>query len=788
MIAGTLAWMAGLISLQFFSELPSLLWLWLSPITLLSLRFTGFRPAALFLLGMAWALIDAYGTLDETLPLYLENQDVRVVGTLEDLPEDNGERLRFLYRIESLEADGRSYPAPGLVRLSWYGAHRELSSGERWQLLVRLKSPRGFSNPGGFDYEGWLYRNAIRATGYVRSHPENQRLEPSSRVPKVDTIREALRDRQQSALQGNPFSGLIRAVTLGDRSAVSDGQWQVLRRTGTTHLLAISGLHIGLLAGMAFVIVRVAWSALPGLTQRIAATRAAGCIALLVATAYAALAGFSLPTQRALIMVWVFMLGLILARTQRPLRSLVIALGVVTLYDPKSVLSPGFWLSFGAVAIILYAMLGRQRQAGGWEWLRIQWVVALGLSPLLIGFFGQTSVVAPMANLVAIPWIGFAVIPAALLGTVLVVASPSGGEMVLAIAAWLLQGIWQLLERVDGLPFSSWVTPEIPWYLVVVALLGVGLILAPRGVPLRWLGVVLLVPLAGYSHDTSPVQGAFRLTLLDVGQGLAAVIQTHSHTLLYDTGPRFSERFDTGEAVVVPFLRSRGVGHVDRLVISHSDNDHAGGADSVRRLVAVDSERRAPRPGELLNPGHCVAGEQWRWDDVLFTVLHPSHPYESESEENDHSCVLRISSGRYAVLLTGDIEREGERTLLRQAGDSLRADLLVVPHHGSASSSSLELLQQVKPRLALVGSGYKNRWSFPRKTVLRRYQSLKIPVMSTADWGAIEVVIDSRSGLSSPEAWRAKKRRYWHGAFGGEAKSSNIAPLISSDSAEDRAH
>ncbi len=787
MIAGTLAWVGGMVALQLSSELPSLQWVWLSPLLLLGLRTSvPLRLPAIALLGALWALVDAHWVLNDSLPLHLETDDLTIVGRVVDLPQHTSGRLRFLYRVEELQHNGISYPSPGLIRLSWYGGHEVPAARQRWQLTVRLKASRGFSNPGGFDYEAWLYRNEIRATGYVRNHPGNRRLEDQEWMPHVDTVRESLVGKQDAALRGNEFKGLIRALTLGDRSGVSNDQWRILRQTGTSHLLAISGLHIGILAALAFLVVRMFWSAVPALSLRIPALRAASGAALVAATGYAALAGFSLPTQRALIMVAVFMLGAILQRTQRPVRSFVIALLLVSAYDPKAVLSPGFWLSFGAVAIILTATVGRRQPSNKWRWVSIQWALALGLAPLLIGFFGQISLVAPLANLVAIPWTGFAVAPVALLGTAAVALSDVLGGWLLTFAAWLLQGQWELLSLLNQVPFAFWRFPLVQPLTLVVAALGVVLLIAPRGVPLRYLGVLMIIPTAWYSGGQPLAEGAFRVTLLDVGQGLSVVIRTRNHTLLYDTGPRFSDRFDTGEAVVVPYLRGLGIGRLDRMVLSHGDNDHAGGADSVRRGLSVESELRAPRAGEELGAAHCRAGMSWYWDGVQFTVLHPDSGYSRESEENNHSCVLEIRGGEQVALLTGDIEHEAETELIRKYGSRLAADLLVVPHHGSESSSTQGFLETVQPKLALVGCGYKNRWSFPAASVLQRYRALQVPVMSTADWGAIEVDVDPQAGISAPRSWRKESRRYWHAAFGGDSKSSNIAPLVGMRSAEQR--
>lgn len=782
MIAGTLAWLIGIVVLQLQPVLPSLLWCaGLPAALLLAWRCVPCRWLAIALAGFLWALLQAHWTLDRGLPLALEGVDVQLTGRVAGIPERDGERLRFLFDVERLEHRGRTYPSPGRVRLSWYHDAPEVASGEPWRLQARLKRPRGFANPGGFDYERWLFSQGIRATGYVRTQGVNAPLDAEGSVPTtIDRVRARGVEAMHRLLPEGTLRGVLVALALGYRADISNRQWQVLRRTGTSHLIAISGLHIGLVAGMLFLLVRALWARWQAAALRFAAPRAAACAAILGAFGYAALAGFSIPTQRALIMVTVVMGAVVFARALRPARTLFVALALILLWEPAAVLTAGFWLSFAAVGVILWVVLGERGRTARWSrWVRVQGAVSVGLFPLLTLAFGQVSLVAPLANLLAIPWVGFVVVPTTLTGVVLLPVSERAAALLFGLAHGALTWLWWLLEQLAALPVALWQRPEPPLWTVLFAGAGVLALLLPRGVPLRLMGVVMLLPVTLVTaHPGAPKDG-FRLTLLDVGQGLSLVVRTQHHTLVYDTGPRFGSGFDAGAAVVVPYLRALGVTRVDRLLVSHGDSDHSGGVASILAALPVDDVKRAPEPGELLRSDHCQAGQRWVWDGVLFTVLQPGAGYDGYSEENDHSCVLRISAGDHAVLLTGDIERVAEARLVHAHPHLLQADLVVIPHHGSTTSSSPAFVAAVRPTWAWVSTGYANRWGFPKPEVVRRYRASGARVWNSAQFGALEISVDPRHGLSAPRRWRLASHRYWSAAFGGQVKSSTIAPLVS---------
>ncbi len=762
MTLGVLAWLAGIVALHSMASLPDARLALAIPLLLFACwARPRWRLPLIALCGLLWATLRAALILDSSLPAALEGEELMVRGHVAALPVADTRRTRFEFRVEELVHADERHPSPGMVRLSWYRDPPRLKVGERWQLRVKLKRPRGLSNPGTFDYESWLLQHRIRATGYVRAGEDNRPLPTVGIGNPVARARQYLADRIADSLGEERMAPAIGALTIGERSGLSREQWEVLRRTGTNHLMAISGLHVGLVAGLFLFAARRAWRFSAALCRRVPAQIAGAWAGLGAAALYSAMAGFSVPTQRALIMVLVAMGAVILRRTTDLARTLALALFLVLLWDPLAVLAPGLWLSFGAVAAILWGVAGGAGQRSRWrQWGRVQWVVALGLLPALLFLFGQFSIVAPVANLLAVPWVGLLVVPLALLGASLELVQGGWGHGFLLLAAWLLDGLWQVLERMAAWQFAHWFAGQPAWWAVPLAVCGVAVLLAPRGVPARWLGLLLLVPALAVRATPPPVPGSAVFTLLDVGQGLAAVVRTERHVLLYDAGPRYGPELDAGGTVIVPYLIALGIARVDRAVISHGDSDHSGGAESVLRSLAVDelvtarSERYLGRPAR-----GCRTVEPWEWDGVRFEFLHPRG--EASGKSNDASCVLRVSAGAHALLLTGDIEKAAERDLVAAHGAALEAAVLVVPHHGSASSSSPSLLAAVRPRFALVSAGHRNRWGFPRPEVVARYRETGASVLETSRFGALRFVLDPRTDLRGPDGHRESARRYW---------------------------
>lgn len=797
----TIAFLLGILLLQQFSQLLDERWVLPILLVVLLLRlFTGTRisarlykrafshaspcptnyiPAkavvsaiAWFAIGFLWAWFRASLLLSNGLPVEFEGQDILVEGIVSELPQVDERGIRFVFEVEKAlprtlhKSLDKNMPVLelGRIRLSWYGRQQTIIPGERWRFMVRLKRPWGMMNPGSFDYEAWLFQRGIRATGYVRSSKgtnteNNIRLADSPWSYPVQKLRDSLRGRLAQTLEDNPFRGIITALALGDRQAMTARQWEVFIATGTNHLMAISGLHIGLVAALAYLVMRWLWVFAGSFALTVPAPKAGAFAALLAAVVYAALAGFSIPTQRALVMIAVAMGAVLLQRHVLPRQGLALALLLVLLLDPLAVLAPGFWLSFAAVAVILYGMSGRLSPRGlWWRWGRVQWLVAIGLLPFMLLLFGRVAPLSPLANIIAVPWMGFLVVPLTLLGTLLLPLAEPLASLLLNSATWLVECLWPLLEGLaDASPGLQFPAP--PLWTVLPGLVGMAWLLAPRGWPVRGLGIIGLLPML-LNNPVKPDVGEIWLTLLDVGQGLATVVQTTNHVLVYDTGPRFSASFDTGKAVVAPYLQHKGLGRIDTLVISHGDNDHIGGAQSLSRALPVE-EILTSVSGKVhwQQSTPCQRGQQWRWDGVDFEVLHPPSHYRQRG--NDGSCVIRVSNQAGDLLLTGDIEALSELELIVQEGDALQARVLIAPHHGSKTSSTESFIAAVAPEYVLIPVGYRNRYNLPNATVVSRYQNVASTLLDTASHGAISMVLANGQELS-PSGYRSFARRYWH--------------------------
>ena len=779
------ALLSGVLIFQQLSALPPPATAWLClPALCLAWFYPVWRLPVFALGGFVWAWWVAAGMLAQSLPAQLEGVDVGVEGVIVSLPDRDAARSRFQFEVERLITPEGEAASPGRVMLSWYARPPpELRAGERWHFTVRLKRPHGMFNPGGFDYEAWLFRHRLRATGYVREAGDNRLLAADAWAQPVDRLRQSLSRTMGTALAGREYAGLVEALALGERGHISQDQWRVLTATGTNHLVAISGLHVGLVAGLVFFFARRAWLLWPRLALRWPAPKAGAVAGMAAALLYAAMAGFSVPTQRALSMVAVVMAGVLLQRRVRPAHGLAAALLLVLLWDPLAVMEAGFWLSFAAVAVIFYGMGGRLAPRGWWwRWGRVQLLVAVGLLPLMLILFQRVSLVAPLANIVAVPWVSLVVVPLTLLGTLLLEVWFDLGAWVLVLAEGALGVLWPLLTWLGQGPFAQWSQHVPPLWALAPAALGALMLMAPAGMPARWLGVVLLTPLFA-AAPPRPAQGEVWLTLLDVGQGLSAVVRTARHSLVFDAGPAFSENFDAGEAVLVPYLRAEGVPRVDMLVVSHGDRDHLGGLASllaqtpVRALLSSVPDKLSWRGGAAQA---CRAGQHWDWDGVRFDMLYPFP--DSGSRGNDASCVLRVSTAGGALLLPGDIEKRSERALLARSAAALRADVLVAPHHGSNTSSTAAFLAAVRPRYALFPVGYRNRYGFPKPAVLARYATAGADSLASDRLGAISVRLGPGGLLGAPVSYRAGARRYWHASaeplrFDGGDKSSMIARL-----------
>lgn len=767
MTALLLAFASGVLLLQVQAALPAPGWGWLG--VLGALPWAGHRlrwlalPAAV-LVGFSWALLQAHHRLADRLDPALEARDLEVVGVVSGLPSPGERSLRFEFEPEAvLSPAGARLPAR--LWISWFRsppgspageASPELHPGERWRLSVRLRRPHGHVNPHGFDYEAWLLERGIGATGSVRPRTGPEKLgERNSWRDRIEQARESVRDRFRAVLGETPAAGILAALAVGDQRAISAEEWRLFGRTGVTHLMSISGLHVTLVSGLCAGLVSLLWRRAAFLALRVPARKAAALAAIAGALGYTLVAGFAVPAQRTFWMVTVVALALWGGRLAAPSRTLALALGAVLLLDPWAVLSPGFWLSFGAVGLIFYVAAGRESVVA--QWTRVQWAMTVGLAPAALFLFGQVSVVGPLANAVAIPVVSLVVTPLALAAAVV------PWDPLLWLAAWLMQGQLEFLEWCAGLPVALWQQHAPPLWTVVLGSLGVLWLLAPRGMPWRIAGLALMLP-ALTVRPPAPGAGEAWVTALDVGQGLAVLVRTANRALLYDAGPSFGADADSGERVIAPVIRALGIDRIDLLVITHQDTDHVGGAASILENFEVDRMRSSlPGTHPLLGlaPGaaRCAAGEAWAWDGVRFAFLHPADAQAAARRANDLSCVLRVEAGGRSMLLTGDIERIAEMDLVRRAPEALRSDVLLVPHHGSRTSSSPEFLAAVRPAVAVAPVGYLNRFGHPNAEVLQRYAAADVPVRRTDLEGALTVRL-STAGVAL-EAERARRARYW---------------------------
>jgi len=806
MVVSALSFLAGLMLVQQFSVLPDIRWLIVGGVVAGIIAWLRYWRCLFFAVGVLWAIVFATHRLSDRLPEQLEGTEVQVTGTIAELPEQDEKRVRFDFiprdgvYAESQSGTGSAIPREGVyaanpsgtgaaiprdgvyggrgdrpvpltsaavvtatdrqlptkLRLSWYYPDQPIKAGQQWVFTVKLKRVHGTMNPGGFDYERWLFTEGIGATGYVRPDPKPVLLGRDSAWRSIAVLRQGITDRLSSTLGDSPSLALIKALTIGDGNSITQQQWEVFRKTGTTHLVVISGSHIGLIAGLVYFLVLKLWAWTGWLS--LSPQKVAAVSAVLVAIFYSGLAGFSVPTQRSVVMLVVAMTAIILQRNTRPFNILSIALFAVLIFDPLAVLAAGFWLSFLAVSLIVYAVSGRLGQLGHiWGAIKLHWVTSVGLSPLLLLFFQQVSLIAPLANLVAVPVISLLAVPLSLLAVTVMFISATLSTKLFYLVDTVLQGLWWLLLHLAEIPLASINHAPPSYWALLFAVPGILLLLAPAGIPARWLSFMMFLPLV-FIEVKRPETGDINMTLLDVGQGLSAVVQTSRHLLVFDTGAKFSAESDMGQSVLLPFLRIQGLTSIDSLIVSHGDNDHIGGAASLMRGIKVEQVLTSvPQQLSEYAPINCAAGQSWLWDEVAFTMLSPRQAFVSD---NDNSCVLKIESKHGTVLLAGDIEAAAESWLVDAYGEGLKADVLVAPHHGSKTSSTAGFLQAVQPDYVLIPAGYRNQFGHPHKDVLARYRQVNAEWLNSADSGAITVNVENNAWLV--QGMRQAESKYWN--------------------------
>ncbi|MBJ2179678.1 DNA internalization-related competence protein ComEC/Rec2 [Pseudomonas veronii] len=730
----------GLLALRFLPALPSAgMLLALALVALMLLPFRTY-PLAFFLFGLCWACVSAQWALDDRLRPPLDGQTRWLEGRVSGLPQQTDSGVRF----ELSDSRSRNARLPARIRLYWHGGP-PVRSGERWRLAVTLKRPSGLLNFHGVDHEAWLLAQRIGATGSVK---DGERLAPAR-----NAWRDAVRQRLTAVDAQGREAGLA-ALVLGDGSGLTADDWRVLQDTGTVHLLVISGQHIGLLAGLIYALVAAlarygcwprTWPWLPW---------ACG-LAFTAALGYGLLAGFGVPVQRACVMVGLVLLWRLRFRHLGIWWPLLLAFNGVLILEPLASLQPGFWLSFAAVAVLGLTFGGRLGRWSAWQaWTRPQWLIAIGLFPVLLVLGLPISLSAPLANLFAVPWISLVVLPLALLGTALL-AVPFVGAGLLWLAGGALDGLFNALALLAG-QLPAWIPAEVPMGYWLVSLVGAVLLLLPKGVPFRLLGWPMLL-LAVFPPREPVPHGQVDVLQLDVGQGLALILRTRHHTLLYDAGPR-SGAVDLGARVVLPSLKRLGVDALDMMLLSHADADHAGGAAAVARGLPIKRVVGGETEGlpALLDTQPCISGEQWAWDGVSFELWQ----WPDAVDGNPKSCVLHIQANGERLLLTGDIDRAAEQAFLASTL-AVPTDWLQAPHHGSRSSSSWPFLQRLAPKSVLISRGRGNAFGHPHPQVVERYQALGTQVYDSAEQGAVRL----RLGAFAPPIVARSQRRFWREAL-----------------------
>ena len=754
-----------------------------------------------FGLGFAWAQWRAESRMADSLPAASEVRDIEIIGAVASLPQLTDRGTRFEFDIEKVVADGNNEIAvvPSHISLTWYGETNyktkevkpppSLSPGERWHFTVRLKRPHGTMNPHGFDFEAWALERNIRATGYIRVKGVNKKLPETAAgfMYEVDRTRMALRDRMLGALKDEPYRGVLIALAIGEQSAIPAEQWKVFWRTGTGHLMSISGLHITMVASLIYWLAFKLWARIPLLVLRLPAQRAAAVAGALTALAYALIAGFSVPTQRTFFMLAAIAVALWVGHGMSVSRILAWALLAVLLLDPWAGLAPGFWLSFGCVAMIFYVSTQRTGQAGVMTGaVKTQLAVTLGLLPVTLVLFQEVSIISPVANALAIPVVSLVVVPLTLAGALLPF------DFVLQLAHLVMSWCYLALAFLSELPNAVWQShAPAPW-TAFLAMIGVVWLLLPRGAAMRWVGAVAMLPMF-LVLPPSPKEGELWVTLLDVGQGLATVVRTANHALVYDTGPRWNPDADTGNRIIAPYLRGEGIRVLDALVVSHVDEDHSGGAKSIidmRKpkwvLTSMDVQNEMLRGATELMRCEWMedGGDTWRWDGVEFDIIHPAKEAYAKGgvKSNNLGCTLKITAPGGSILMTADIEKQSENQLIERFKDDpavLKSDVMVVPHHGSRTSSTDAFIDAVSPAMALVPVGYRSRFRHPNSAVVERYAARNIPLYRTDFLGAITLKFaPDANGKPTMSTYRQERKRYWidqpHAASGPDASTTAV--------------
>ena len=708
------------------------------------------RICGAFMVGFCWTASVAVMHLDDILAPDLEGETVHFSGRVTTIPKQYANGFSFIFQPDK----GETYKLPKQLYLKIYDTDDAISVHSRLRITATLKRPYGYVNPGLFDYEKWLFTRRVGGSGYIR---EYRIIDTPDDAWSIDYQRQKLIGYLNDCRQSLAHSESIAALGLGFSGVLPRQQNDHLVATGTRHLFAVSGLHINLIFGFFVLIIRALWSRFLLARTQYPAYCAALWGALPIAAGYALLAGFSLPTQRALVMLACFVIGSQFGRQLPAPQLLAVAALAVIAYDPLCTLSMSFWLSFVAVALIIFYLSARHDKAKWYHWVVLQAYLSLAMAVLAMLLFSRGAIAAPLANLFAVPFTGTLLLPACLLSVTALWLSETAWltGFVLTVTDRLFSIFWSVIAWFDDHGVEWFWQP--PWWVFGFALSGILLILVLKGARHKLFALLLLLPLLVNQHTEFTEYGGFKADFLDIGQGLSVLIRTRHHTLLFDTGPSFPSGFNTADAVVIPYLRSLGIDKLDKLIVSHNDNDHAGSADIIRaKLHVTEVLSGEPLPGR--NVRRCREGEFWIWDGVHFNFL---HPVDEVWQGNNASCVLRISNGNHSLLLTADIESAVERIVSRHP--NIASNIMLIPHHGSRTSSTPAFIRAVSPDIAVVTSGYRNRYGFPLADILARYRGIKLYNTAVDGMVSFDVPKDGEIGITT---WRRVAPRYWRHQVG----------------------
>jgi competence protein ComEC len=760
-----LSFLIGVLLFQASRELPTSYCLLLVPVFLLfSLRYPRTSPLLFGSLGYGWSFIFSLYIIYPQLSSQLEGEDIQVKGEVSEVKSESHQYSKFIFNIDKASIRLLNAQVPNNIVLSWYQPKQKIQSDQQCNFVVRLKKIWGYSNPGSIDYEKNMFMAGIGARGYVRSGQCDE-LDPETLTQP--SLRQQWIVGFQKIAPNYRYANLMSALTFGEREDIEQHQWQVLRETGTSHLLAISGLHLSAISVVMFFLVNRLVRCSAWVCERIPAQSIAAVFAMAAALFYAYLAGFSLPTQRALIMVFIALLAILLRKPVINIPVISCALLLVLVINPHSVLTAGFWMSFLAVLFIYIIIKRTQGINKLFRIVAVQCYLGFALFPISLLFFSQASIISPMVNLIAIPLVSFLLLPLLLVTQVLFLFDLEISASMFTVLDQLFSYLWWGLQQCAEFKYASLeFTPKILG--VITYELGLFMLVQAKGLPARHLAWLLLVGLF-FIKEPQLNSGQMRMTVLDVGQGLAIVVETENHALIYDAGVRSLSGFNIGDAVVMPYLKTRAISTVDLAIVSHNDNDHSGGMHSLISQGVINDlmVSNEPERYDFEQSRLCRAGDEWKWDGVTFKILHP--PKKWQSNDNNRSCVLQIIHTAGNIMVTGDIEKSAEEWIMSQYGDYLVSDVIIAPHHGSKTSSSYRFVDLVRPQTVVFSAGYRNRYGFPHATITRRYQQIGARRVDTVSQGAITFLFDANGGLQMQTGHRQDSKRYWHSTQQGHA-------------------